>query len=126
MIFEFVTHDRQLFYTDEERRLFRSMGSNPLPAPGSAVWLGRFAHGTDLRVNFVTVGTDGGSIESGDLQAYTTTMVFGHVALQIVTIKNHQPALQGSVVHPRNRNWRDALLRIWPTKADVRWPPSTS
>jgi hypothetical protein len=55
MIFEFVTSERELYYTDEERRLFRSM-VNPLPPSFSAMWLGRLAQEADRELNFLTAG----------------------------------------------------------------------
>jgi hypothetical protein len=78
---------------------FRSM-VNPLPPSFSVVWLGRLAQEADRELNFLTVGADGGRVNSvGGIQAYVTTMAFGHV---VISDRNRQglPASTARYRHP--------------------------
>jgi hypothetical protein len=127
MIFEFVTHEREMYYTDAERRLFRA-STNPFPPSYSAVWLGRFDQGDDQRLNFLTVGSDASGMtrKTTGLQAYATTMIFGHLAIHIVTVRSYEGELRDAVIHPKPRNWGSAQIRIWPCESIRRWPPEPS
>jgi hypothetical protein len=130
MVFEFVSSDKPLYYTDEERFRFRSMVS-PVPPSFSAVWLGRFQQSPDIKINFVTVGTDGSGIHTAPstatIHAYTTTMAFGNLVIQIVTVRTYERKPFEAAIHPKKRGWNgNALVRIWPAHNIVRWPPATS
>jgi hypothetical protein len=118
------TRKRALFYTTLERAALRVDATIP---PHTLVWLGRSSlrtlsiDGTDIGLDFHDTMTKIPEAANG----YVSTIVVGHLALQIVTI--HVPGkyygrpfdIPCQVLGP----WIDLLVPIWPVNATVNWPP---
>ena len=68
------------------------------------------------------------SVDSDDITGVSTTMVFGHVALQVLTIRvpSFVTARTEVTANVRAAPWSDLTLRIWPTQpTSLVWPPRT-
>jgi hypothetical protein len=62
-----------------------------------------------------------------DPKGFSTTLVFGHVALQLFTIRvvPPVPASTHVSVDVRKGPWADATVPIWPPRVEsVAWPPT--
>lgn len=93
------------------------------PASTFGVWLGyclhplAFTEGKRLTKNAV--------LGSGIDEGYVLTMVFGHVVLQVLTLRKPQSHPIATVsVDVESGPWDDALTPIWPLGLrPVKWPP---
>jgi hypothetical protein len=120
MVFEYVTTERSTFYTTEDRRNLWNHSTPTIPSR-TYVWLGRYLG----RFPLLTYGADAGGFNKSlpNVTAYTTTLAFGALAIQVITIRPNSEYRTITTVHPKQGPWPDSTVRIWPTQNVVRWPP---
>jgi hypothetical protein len=122
MIFEYATHERSLFYTDEERSAFKP----PLSASPtfSFAWLGHYTPGAE-GFTIATFGMDGYAANAAgpSIAPYQTTLVFGHLLIQVVTVRPNESETRTAVIHPQPGPWHLNSVRIWPPQKAIAWPP---
>ena len=120
MVLECLNPKRTRFYSDSERQSMRATQSLP---PRTSVWIAKcinqpniYSAAKDLRT---TLG-DGG------FHAYTTTMAFGSLAFQIVSIKTPATISENvTLTYDVSEGlWDQTLLQIWPpSQKSLAWPP---
>lgn len=120
MVLESLDCSRPWFYSKNERRLMR--GSRTMPERTS-VWLTQcinHQHVYSVKKDLRTTLGDGG------LRAIATTMAFGSLAFQVVTIKTppeiprHVPVSYEVSDGP----WDRTLVQVWPVSdCPLAWPP---
>jgi hypothetical protein len=123
MVMEYIEVPPRGRYTEQERRQLRTLSVLPTR---TSVWLAAAAQS-----GFVfTARTDhqAGPNED-DAAALATTLVFGHVALQVYTIRVSPPVPQSTRIEidVRAGPWEEATALIWPPKESaMRWPRSVA
>jgi hypothetical protein len=123
MVVEATTaRHRTLFYSPDECKQLRL---NSVIPPRTAVWIGRYsgssigALGTDIWLNLPG--------EPKATNGSVTTLVLGHLVLQVLTFHVSPEYRDGTVtVGPKIGPWEDLLLSTWPATGPVVWPPSLS
>ncbi len=113
------------FYNKSEREQLRSNSSIPA---GTDIWIGRYSKssfGFDAGGFQVHAGESSPVVANGGV----TTMIIGHLAIQIATIhftqqKNH--GLPITLTNVRKGPWSNLLIPIWPLKQIAQWPPLLS
>jgi hypothetical protein len=121
MVFEFVTCERELFYTDRDRSDFKNSVPH-YPPPFTSVWISRFSGPLVRMLTFAaeaTIGDFRGSLA----RLYVTTITFGAFVIQVVSVRPDQGKTFASIIHPKHGPWFDCTRRIWPTTRLVAWPP---
>jgi hypothetical protein len=115
----------EIFYDALDRRHFRIQLEPSFDATN--VWLGIF-YGTSGLGGFTdhrTLRTKLGS--GGTVKSHVHTMLFGHLVLQIVSIKRlvHEDCPLRIKMQPEfDRLWNDLTIQIWPTNLQsAQWPP---
>jgi len=121
MVLEAVDSNRPWFYSKDERQLMRAACALP---QRTSVCIAKcideptvYSAAKDLRT---TPGDDG-------VHAFATTMAFGPLALEVVTIRTPAaiPADIPVTYDVREGPWDQILVQVWPTSQDSRvWPPS--
>jgi hypothetical protein len=120
MVLEAVDSNRYWFYSEDERQLMRVELALP---PRTSVWIAKcvdqpnvYTAAKDLRT---TPGDDG-------VHAFATTMAFGTLALQVVSIRTPAAIPENIAVtyDVREGPWHQTLVQVWPTSQNSqRWPP---
>lgn len=116
MVFEHVSRGKEIFYAERERYCLREQRAIP---EDTAVWLARVDEG----LHFYTRGNDASSDgKGGGVRGYFTTMAYGRLALQVVTLRTAgYPA--SAIAFPSAYQWQHLTVRIWPDVGkSVRWP----
>jgi hypothetical protein len=119
MVFESLYPDRPRFYLQSERDEGRE--SHRIPCR-TTVWLahveaspGAMCSARDHR-GLVPTG-------AGDCHAYSTTMAFGPLALQVISCRV-PPASPVVTADLTDGPWDDLAIPLWPPRDGVRrWPP---
>jgi hypothetical protein len=121
MVFEYVTHQRSLFYTDDERASVRSTEQIP---SHSFAWLARYTRGPE-GCTLATIGVDGypANAAAATVTPYLTTLVFGQLLIQVITVRPYEGEERGARIHPTSGPWHLNSLRIWPNDKAIAWPP---
>lgn len=119
MVLECLSPNRTMFYSDDERQLMRATQSLP---PRTSVWIANcinqpniYSAARDLR----TTQDDNG------VHAYVTTMAFGSLAFQIVSIKipTTIPENVTLTYDGTDGPWDQTLLQVWPSiQESIEWP----
>jgi len=122
MVFEHIKPLHDLFYTQaERRRLWDSFDSGP--PSRTYVWLARYTG----RYTLITYAAEASGAQPNTpvVDAYTTTLAFGALAIQVITIRPNSEYRTGTIIHPNigRYPWPDLTIRIWPTEKSVFWPP---
>jgi hypothetical protein len=123
MVFEALRSTRLWFFDETERRNLRETQQ---PTPRISVWIakcvdnkGIFCSGIDLKGDTVP--------NAENLKAYVTTMGFGPLGIQVVSIKTPDTIAQNINITTdlRPGPWDRISIRIWPLQQDrVIWPAS--
>lgn len=123
MVVDAINSQRPLFYGSSEREQLRTLSTIPA---GTLIWLGRLSAKA-----FHVGGTDvWGDIDKTPkaFHGCVTNIVMGHLVIQIFT--GHAPSQllpNGKLfVNCRPGKWETNLLDVWPTTADLHWPPPIS
>jgi hypothetical protein len=116
MTFESVRpKGQQCFYTDEERAGLRWNGI----VPGyTVIWAARY--GGRLSANAHAYDVGGLDERSTPVPGYVTTLIVGHLALQVVSLRYGGGSISAN---PRQGPWEASTIQIWPYVGVQRWPP---
>lgn len=120
MVLDAVDSNRPWFYSEDERQLMRVALALP---KRTSVWIAKcvdqpnvYSAAKDL---WTTPGDDG-------IHAFATTMAFGSLALQVVSIRTPAAIPENIAVtyDVREGLWDQTLVQVWPTSQNSRaWPP---
>ncbi len=123
MVFEALRSDREWFYTQDERDLVRRELRLP---PRTAVWLasaaavnGAYCAAADASESFQE--------DPAAVRAYITTMAFGSLAFQVVTLRvpPYVPSHVAVTADVQAGRWSECTRQVWPPAAErIQWPPS--
>lgn len=120
MVFEALRRGSRRFYFAHDRAAIR--GTTTLPTR-TAIWLARCV---DLPGVFVTASDHADTPDHSPLGArlYSTTMGFGHLAIQVITVKIPTNVPDSMLVHPDMLPgpWEDLTLPLSDTGRAIRWP----
>lgn len=121
MALEALYPEREYFYSETERQDMRSVSSIP---ERTSIWIAKcvnqpniYSEGKDLR-------TAPGDNEA---RAYVTTMAFGSLAIQVISIRTlvNLPKETQITYDSRKGPWDKILLQVWPIiPYSQPWPPS--
>lgn len=119
MVLEAVDSNRHWFYSENERQLMRVALALP---KRTSVWIAKcvdqpnvYSAAKDL---WTTPGDD-------SVHAFVTTMAFGSLALQVVSIRTPEAISENIAVtyDVREGPWDQTLVQVWPTSQNSRaWP----
>ena len=117
MVWEHISRDKPIFYSDEDRFGLRD-GTIP---PNTFIWLAGHAG----RETFFTMASDAHSKPEvvPRFDAYFTTFAYQRLVIQILSGRPHEYADLYSSIDCNQRVWADAIVRIWPTVSACNWPP---
>ncbi len=123
MVVEYCVRERDTFYTRADCLALSNLTHPTLPS-FSYVWIADH----DGWENVYTKGTDAsGRPGSADIQtAYVTTLSFGRVAMQTLTIRSGTNTDPYSDIECNQHLWSGLLRQIWPATSVVDWPPPNS
>ena len=122
MVFEALRGPRQWFYTSEERA---TLSKGAIPPGYTNVWLGRgenipgvYCISSDM--------SDRPDPRDSSVNGYVTTMAFGNLAIQVLTVRLSPPEFRPNrlTTDLRPGPWENLLLRIWPPSPQTGWPLS--
>lgn len=120
MVLESIDSDRTWFYSDCERQLMRAEQSLP---PRTSVWIAKCIN----QPNIYSAARDLRTTPNSDrVYAYVTTMAFGSLAFQIVSIKAPAAIPENITLtyDVTEGPWEQTLVQVWPTtQKSVGWPP---
>jgi hypothetical protein len=125
MVVDSAVPSERWFYGQDEREHLRATLSMP---NDTLAWLGRCQR-SDLSVtegrNLYTAAIPNSGAGRGE--GYVTTITIGRAILQIITVRigNDQPAGR-RLLHSKPGNWNQSLIKIWPARPLVHWPPAIS
>jgi hypothetical protein len=123
MVFEALRDDRSWFYLSTERRTLKETLTPPVK---TFVWIAKCVENNNLSCEGHNL--TGIAIESSNpVSAYVTTMTFGALAIQVLSVRLQESNMQYSQVisNLRSGPWDQATLSIWPTiHKSIKWPPS--
>lgn len=123
MVFEALRDDQPWFYLSSERKTLKETLQPPME---TFVWIAKCVDNNNLSCE----GHDlsGIAVESANpVSAYVTTMTFGTLAIQVLSVRLHEPNMHYSQVisNLRSGPWDQVTLSIWPTQHEpIVWPPS--
>lgn len=120
MILEAVSSEEAWFYVQEDRRRLRS--ERTMPARTS-VSVAKCVAQSDI---YSAVKNHWTSTQAGDVRAHVTTVAFGSLAIQVVTIRtpNAIPSNVSVSYDVSDGPWDTTLVEVWPVKQDSpAWPP---
>ncbi len=119
MVLECLNPNRTWFYSNDERQLMRATLTLP---PRTSVWIAKcvdqkniYSAAKDLRT----------SLDDNGVHAYATTMAFGSLAFQIVSIKTPEtiPENVSITYNVTEGPWDKTLLQVWPIiQESLVWP----
>jgi hypothetical protein len=120
MVFEALRDGVQHFYSVQDRALLREAATLP---PRTAVWAAKCIDLPGICVS-ASDHSDSPDHSPHGARLHATTMGFGHVALQVVTVSlpGHIPASVPVDTHVRPGPWEDATLRLSASGPAIRWP----
>ena len=119
MVLECLNPNRIWFYTDYERQMMRVTQSIP---PRTSVWIAKCVNQPNIYSAAKGLRT---SIDDNGVHAYVTTMAFGSLAFQIVSIKTPTtiPENMSLTYDVTEGPWGQTLLQIWPIiQESGGWP----
>lgn len=121
MVLEAIDSHRNWFYSADERQ--RMCAVRELPQRTS-VWIAKCVDQPNVYSAAKDLWTE--SSHEG-IRALATTMAFGSLALQVVTIRTPSafPAHVSVTYDVREGPWAQVLVQVWPPSQEARvWPPS--
>jgi hypothetical protein len=115
MVWEFVcASNRPIFYSPRERANLKDSRAIP---KNTFVWIGRYAESAST-----------GAWASDYTKPYrmrATTLIYGYLVVQILTVRPDRTVKNGTVVHPNPGPWPWPYytVQIWPSTKIAQWPP---
>ncbi|MBN1910641.1 MAG: hypothetical protein JW818_12925 [Pirellulales bacterium] len=120
MVLEALDPRRSWFYSDDERHSMRNLQALP---PRTSVWIATCVS----QPNLYSSAKDHWSTPAKDgCHAYVTTMAFGSIAFQVVSIKTSAviPANVQVTYDVAEGPWDETLVQVWPiAQESIAWPP---
>jgi len=120
MVLEAIDSNRPWFYSEAERQLMRAAISLP---QRTSVWVAKCVN----QPNIYCAAIDHRTAPGDDrVYAFVTTMAFGSLALQVVSIKTPAAIPENVAVtyDVSEGPWEHTLVQVWPTSQNSRaWPP---
>jgi hypothetical protein len=121
MALEALYPEREFFYSENERQNIRAVSAIP---ERTSIWIAKCVNQPNIYSagNFLRTGPG-----DNEAKAYVTTMAFGSLALQIVSIRTfvNLPSEVQITYDSREGPWDKVLLRVWPIAPQSKqWPPS--
>jgi hypothetical protein len=121
MALEALYLERGFFYSENERQNMRAVSAIP---ERTSIWIGKCVN----QPNIYSAGKDLRTAPGGkEVKAFVTTMAFGSLALQVVSIRitANLPKEMQVTYDTREGPWDKILLRVWPLiPYSQQWPPS--
>jgi hypothetical protein len=120
MVLDVIESNRRWFYSDDERKMMRVALSVPRR---TSVWIAKCVNQPNIYSAAKDLRTSPGDNE---VHAFTTTMAFGSLALQVVSIKTPVAIPENVTVtyDVREGPWDQTLVQMWPTNQNSKtWPP---
>lgn len=121
MALEALYPERELFYSENERRKMRAISAIP---ERTSIWIANCVNQPNIYSAAKDLRTAPGDNEAN---AFVTTMAFGSLALQVVSIRPTANLPKEILVTYDSRvgPWDKVLLRVWPlVPYSQHWPPS--
>jgi len=119
MVLECLNPNRTWFYTDDERQLMCVTQTFP---PRTSVWIAKCVEQPNIYSAAKDLRT---SIDDAGVHAYATTMAFGSLAFQVVSIKTPGTIPENvSITYDVTEGpWDKTLLQVWPIiQEPLKWP----
>jgi len=120
MVFEAFDSHRKRFYTNDQRR---ELIVSAIPERTS-VWIAKCVNQRNIYSAAKDLWTAPGQNE---VHAYATTMAFGSLALQVVSIRPSTNLSRGTTItyNVSEGPWDKVLVQVWPLMSiPQQWPPS--
>jgi len=120
MVLEAIDSNRPWFYSEDERKMMRAALAVPRR---TSVWIAKCVNQPNIYSAAKGLGTTPGD---DGVHAFATTMAFGSLALQVVSIKTPAAIPENVAVtyDVREGPWDQTLVQMWPTSQNSRtWPP---
>ncbi len=123
MVFEVLRAKAPYFYAREACAALRETGS---PPNRTVVWLAKCVDLTGLYVNASDHG-ESSALALTEARLVATTLAFGQVALQVVTLRLPSPPPPGARIDldVRPGPWEDLTLQLGRPESPVTFPPRT-
>jgi hypothetical protein len=118
MVFEAFNAIGERFYSQAERSALRVW--NVIPTH-SRVWAARIVEHPHVRVVQNSLGV---ATSQHDTRGFATTIAFGGVALQILTVRPKDERFRGTIsVETMAGPWDEVAVQLWPASHDaLEWP----
>jgi hypothetical protein len=119
MVLECLYPNRTWFYTNDERQLMRTTQTLP---PRTSVWIAKCVEPKNIYSAAKDLRT---SLDDNGVHAYATTMAFGSIAFQVVSIKTPETIPESvSITYDVTEGpWEKTLLQVWPViHESLEWP----
>jgi len=119
MVLECLNPNRPWFYNDDERQLMCATQAVP---PRTSVCIAKCVDQPNIYSTAKDLST---SIDDNGVHAYATTMAFGSLAFQIVSIKTPKtiPENVSITYDVTEGHWDKILLQVWPIiQESLVWP----
>lgn len=121
MVLEALYPDREWFYTSDQRRGLRILSAIP---ERTSIWIAKCVDQPNIYSAAKDMRTAPGKNE---VHAYVTTMAFGSLAIQVMTMRAHTNLSKGTkIIYDVNEGPREeVLMQVWPIMPNLQqWPPS--
>jgi hypothetical protein len=121
MALEALHPKREFFYSENERQNTRAVSAIP---ERTSIWIAKCVNQPNIYSAGKELRTAPGNNE---VKAFVTTMAFGSLALQIISIRTpaNLPKEIQITYDSREGPWDKILLRVWPLiPYSQQWPPS--
>ena len=120
MVLDAIDSNRPWFYSEDERKMMRAALAVP---QRTSVWIAKCVNQPNIYSAAKSLRTAPGD---DGVHAFVTTMAFGSLALQVVSIKTPAAIPENIAVtyDLREGPWDQTLVQMWPTSQNPRtWPP---
>jgi hypothetical protein len=123
MVYEALRLEASWFFANSERQAMRESRQLPLR---TSVWIAKCIEQASI---FCSASDLGGvaKVSNGQVKAYVTTMGFGPLAIQVLSVKlpSSIPLNMPITADLRPGPWDQVAIQIWPIQAElVAWPAS--
>lgn len=121
MALESLYPEREFFYSEYERQNMRRLSAIP---ERTTIWIAKCVNQPNIYSAAKDLRTTPGDNE---VKAYLTTMAFGSLALQILSLKTPIGFPKGTSItyDTQEGPWNQTLLQVWPlSQYSQQWPPT--
>lgn len=121
MALESLYPEREFFYSEYDRQNMRRISAIP---ERTTIWIAKCVNQSNIYSAAKDLHTAPGVNE---VKAYLTTMAFGSLALQILSLKTTVgfPKKTSITYETQEGPWNQTLLQVWPlSQYTKQWPPT--